>query len=217
LIERQPARWNGDLPQQARANGDHQRPASEGPPRRPALSMAGEGNNHFYQGVFHSVEVEMLMARRVTCIECGDALPEERAELGYDYCTNAECQAVHRRGLTITTVGVNKSADAVIVADPDEIRRRGEAGEFGKKDTALGVDYRRSGSGAARRTAPRPPAPPRSPAGGRWTPQQEQLVRLYHDMGMSPRQIAERARQNAPRLGVTERLVVQILSSPPRR
>jgi hypothetical protein len=36
-------------------------------------------------------------------------------------------------------------------------------------------------------------------------------------MGLSPRQIAERARQNAPRLGVTERLAVQILSSPPRR
>ncbi len=157
------------------------------------------------------------MTRRVTCVECGDSLPDERADLGYDYCTKADCQAVRHRGLTITTVGVNKSADAVIVADPDEIRRRGEAGEFGKKDTALGVDYRRGVSGGTRRTAPRRPVPARSPGAGRWTPQQEKLVRLYHDMGLSPWQIAERARQNAPRLGVTERLAVQILSSLPRR
>jgi hypothetical protein len=154
---------------------------------------------------------------RVACVECGDVLSDERAGLGYTYCTKASCQAVHHPGLTITTVGVNKSADAVIVADPDEIRRRGEAGEFGKKDTALGVDYRRSGPGGTRRTAPRRPAPARSPGGARWTPQQEKLVRLYHDMGLSPRQIAERARQNAPRLGVTERLAVQILSSLPGR
>ena len=96
------------------------------------------------------------MTRRVTCVECGDALPDERAELGYDYCTKAACQAVRRRGLTITTVGVNKSADAVIVADPDEVRRRGEAGEFGKKDTALGMDYRRGVPAGARRTATAP-------------------------------------------------------------
>ena len=157
------------------------------------------------------------MTQRVTCVECSDALPDERAELGYTYCTRTACQALHHRGLAITTVGVNKSADAVIVADPDEVRRRGEAGEFGKKDTALGVDYRRSVRGGAPRTAVRRPPPARSPGGGTWTPQQERLVRLYHDMGLSPRQIAERARENAPRLGVTERLVVQILSSLPRR
>jgi len=157
------------------------------------------------------------VTERAICVECGDTLPDERADLGYDYCTKAGCQAVRHRGLTITTVGVNKSADAVIIADPDEIRRRGEAGEFGKKDTALGVDYRRSVRGGARRTAARRPAPTRSPGVACWTPQQEKLVRLYHDMGLSPRQIAERARQNAPRLGVTERLAVQILSSLPRR
>jgi hypothetical protein len=32
-------------------------------------------------------------------------------------------------------------------------------------------------------------------------------------MGLSPRRIVERAQQNAPRLGITERLVVQILSA----
>ena len=145
------------------------------------------------------------------CVECGDELTAERAELGYRYCTKPACQAVHHRGLEITTVGVNKSADSIVVADGDEIRRRGEAGEFGRKDTALGLDHRRvtSASPAVRRR----PAPARAPQRPRWTPQQEKIVRLYHDMGLSPRQIAERARQNAPRLGITERLAVQILSA----
>jgi hypothetical protein len=149
---------------------------------------------------------------RATCVECGEVLPPERIELGYTYCTKAACQAVHYRGLTITTVGVNKSADSIVVADPDEVKRRGEAGEFGKKDTALGLDYRRGATGGTRQQATQTPAPVRANTRARWTPQQEKIVRLYHDMGLSPRQIAERARQNTPRLGITERLAVQVLS-----
>jgi hypothetical protein len=147
-----------------------------------------------------------------TCVECGEVLPAERIELGYTYCTKAACQAVHYRGLTITTVGVNKSADSIVVADPDEVRRRGEAGEFGKKDTALGLDYRGRTTGGPRRPTRRRSTPVRSRSGTRWTPEQEKIVRLYHDMGLSPRQIAERARQNTPRLGITEHLAVQVLS-----
>ncbi len=157
------------------------------------------------------------MTRRVTCVECGDALPDERAELGYDYCTKADCQAVRRRGLTITTVGVNKSADAVIVADPDESGAAARPGSSGRRTPRSAWTTGAASPLARAGPRPRPRAPARSPAGGRWTSQQEKLVRLYHDMGLSPRQIAERARQNAPRLGVTERLAVQILSSPPRR
>jgi hypothetical protein len=150
---------------------------------------------------------------RIRCVECGDELPSERAELGYAYCTKATCQAVHHRGLTVTTVGVNKSADSILVADGDEIRRRGEAGEFGKKDTGLDLNYRTGRPHVPRQPVRRSPAPTRSPDRGRWTPQQEKIVRLYHDMGLSPHQIADRARRNAPRLGITERLAVQILSA----
>jgi hypothetical protein len=152
----------------------------------------------------------------VRCIECGDQLSNERAELGYGYCTKPECQAVHHRGLVITTVGVNKSADSILLAAEDEIRRRGEAGEFGRKDTALGLNYRGGPTGPTgrnRRPEQPRPAPARSPDRARWTPQQEKIVRLYHEMGLSPRRIAERAQQNAPRLGITERLAVQILSA----
>jgi hypothetical protein len=158
------------------------------------------------------------LTAELTCIECGDELTEERAELGYRYCTKAACQAKHHRGPAVTVVGVNKSADSMLVADSDEIRRRGEAGEFGRKDSGLGLGYRPvapppADHGHARRPPPVPvPALRRS-----WSAQQERIVRLYQDMGLSPRQIVERARVNAPRLGITERLAVQIMSAPRRR
>jgi hypothetical protein len=157
------------------------------------------------------------VTRLENCIECGDELLEERAQLGYQYCTKAPCQAVHYRGVAITAVGVNKSADNFIVADEAEIRRRGEAGELAKKDATLGLDYRdrRAVSAApvpATRAVQIPEprtAPPRRP----WDAEQEKVVRLYHGMGLNPRQIADRARENTPRLGITERLATQIMSA----
>lgn len=151
----------------------------------------------------------------VTCVECGATLLDERAQLGYDYCTRPDCQAKRHRSLKVTTIGVNKSADRLIVADDDEIRARGEAGEFARKDTNLGVDYRsvprspvpRQRSGTA------PQAPRTRPS---WTPEQEHVVRLYHDMGLAPAQIVERAGRNTPRLGITATLVVKTLSAPRR-
>jgi hypothetical protein len=154
----------------------------------------------------------------VTCVECGEKLLEERAQLGYDYCTRPDCQARRRRGLTITAIGVNKSADSFVVAGDDEIRARGEAGEFAKKDTNLGVGYRPVGPlppprPQAATTTPRAvQTPPTHP----WTREQERVVRLYHDMGLSPARIVERAAHNTPRLGITTALVVRILSAPRR-
>ena len=151
----------------------------------------------------------------VCCVECGDELLAERAELGYTYCTKDACQAKRHRGLVVTTVGMNKSGDTVVVGDLGEIRERGEAGEFARKDTGLGLDYRPLGAGS--RAVQRPPqSPPRRPAARAWTAEQERLVRIYHDMGLNPRQIAERARESAPRLAITESLAVRILSAPRR-
>lgn len=150
----------------------------------------------------------------VRCVECGAELPAERAELGYDYCTRDACQRKHFRGLRVTVVGTNKGADTVVVGDEDEVRRRGEAGELATRDTGLGLGYRSPSTG------PRAPArttPPSPPARRPWTPQQEKLVRLYHEMGLNPGAIAERARRTAPRLGITQQLAVRILSAPPRR
>jgi hypothetical protein len=166
------------------------------------------------------MEVPTPVTQRENCIECGDELVEERAQLGYRYCTKASCQAVHYRGVAITAVGVNKSADNFIVADEAEIRRRGEAGELAKKDAALGLDYR------DRRAVPAAPVPatravripePRTaPLPRPWNAEQEKVVRLYHGMGLNPRGIADRARKNTPRLRITERLAMQIMSAPPR-
>lgn len=150
------------------------------------------------------------------CIECGNELLAERAELGYQYCTKKQCQVKHHQGLTITAVGLNKSADTFIVGDQEEIRRRAEAGEFAKKDSGLGINYRTPGTeippqqrepraSSHRRLTPRRP----------WTAEQEKVVRLYHGMGLTPQQIAERARENTPRLGITESLAAKIICSPP--
>jgi hypothetical protein len=164
------------------------------------------------------VEVRVTSSEAITCIGCGEELPEERAELGYRYCTKESCQAQYHRGLAVTAIGLNKSAETFVVADPAEIRRRGEAGEFTKKDAGVGLDYRRpTGAPAAPRSRgpqqKRAQPAPRRP----WSPEQEKITRLYHDMGLSPRQIVARARQNAPRLQLTEALVITIMSSLPRR
>ena len=163
------------------------------------------------------MEVSDTTSDALICIGCGEEMPEERAKLGYRYCTKESCQAQYHRGLAVTAFGLNKSGETFVVADADEIRRRGEAGEFRKKDSGVGLDYRRpTGAPAAPRSrVPQPrrgqPAPRRP-----WTPEQEKITRLYHDMGLSPRQIVARARENAPRLQLTEALVIKIMSTLPR-
>jgi hypothetical protein len=57
------------------------------------------------------------------------------------------------------------------------------------------------------------PTSPRRPTRRAWKAEQERLVRVYHEMGLNPRQIAERARESAPRLAITESLAVRILSA----
>ncbi|NMO94121.1 hypothetical protein, partial [Actinomycetospora sp. TBRC 11914] len=140
------------------------------------------------------------------CIGCGEELLAERVELGYRYCLAPACQERYRRGPEVTAVGVNKSGESFVVAEPDEVRRRAAAGEFAPKNAA--VPTTPAGSAPPAR---RPRRPVTRPAPRPWTPQQENLVRLYHDMGLSPREIVERARQAAPRLRIDERLVVKIL------
>lgn len=90
----------------------------------------------------------------------------ERVELGYRYCTRPECQAPHHRGTVVTAIGNNKSADTLIVADPEEIARRSEAGEFARKDTGWGSTT----APAVRSPGPARPVDPDPPAGTRPRP-----------------------------------------------
>jgi hypothetical protein len=50
----------------------------------------------------------------VSCRNCGEAVSQERVELGYDYCTRRECVAVCLRSPDIVAVGVNKAADQFV-------------------------------------------------------------------------------------------------------
>jgi hypothetical protein len=150
------------------------------------------------------------------CIGCGEELSAERIELGYRYCLAPACQERYRRGPAVTAVGVNKSGEAFVVAEPEDVRRRAEAGELAAKNTVTPPTPARAVP--RQRTAPEQRSaadhrPVRTPARP-WSVQQEKLVRVYHEMGLSPREIVERCRSAAPRLGVDERLVVRILSSP---
>ncbi len=83
------------------------------------------------------------MPEPAACVECGAGLPAERAELGHRYCTAAACQAVHHPGLVITTVGVNKSADSVVLAE--EAGRRAGSGGLGDGDVPAVPDTPRLG------------------------------------------------------------------------
>ena len=50
----------------------------------------------------------------VSCRNCGTAVPQERVELGYDYCTKRECVALCLQTPDIVAVGVNKAADQYV-------------------------------------------------------------------------------------------------------
>ncbi len=148
----------------------------------------------------------------MTCIGCGEELAAERAELGYRYCLAPACQERFRRGPEVTAVGINKSGESFVVAEPDDVRRRAEAGEFAAKNAVVPPTPARGSPAPVRPRVRRPAAAPTRP----WSSRQETLVRLYHDMGLTPREIVERCRAAAPRLGIDERLVVRILSAPRR-
>lgn len=152
----------------------------------------------------------------VACVECGDPLLRERAELGYSYCTKPACQAHHRRGPTVTAIPVNKSADSYTVADEHELAARAERGEFGAKNTTLGVRPVPP-SAEPNRARPRNPRPVAATRRRASTPEQEKLVWTYHEMGLTPAQITERARRAAPRLHLDARTVADILATLPRR
>jgi hypothetical protein len=50
----------------------------------------------------------------VNCRNCGAAVPQERVELGYDYCTRRDCVAICLRSPEVVAVGVNKAADQYV-------------------------------------------------------------------------------------------------------
>lgn len=47
----------------------------------------------------------------MNCTYCGDTIPEERAQAGYDYCVKQECSEQGLRALNVVAIHVNKSND----------------------------------------------------------------------------------------------------------
>lgn len=107
-------------------------------------------------------------------------------------------------------MGVNKAADQFVVRNE---RTAGEAasGRYKKQPGTVGS----AGQLAGRDPVGRKPAPdvvPRSSAGStgpRWSRAQERLALTYRDMGLAPDAIAKK-------LGVSPRLVTQMLLAAPR-
>jgi hypothetical protein len=69
------------------------------------------------------------------CVTCGDAILQERAELGFTYCTRNGCVRENAKGFTVVEIGQTKTNAEYVVLE-------GAAGERALKDMREGK-YRR--------------------------------------------------------------------------
>src|SRR5262245_41688227 len=61
------------------------------------------------------------------CKNCGEPVDPRRVELGYDYCTRAECQEACVDRVELAAVAVNKASDQYVRAEdvvPDGVSAR---------------------------------------------------------------------------------------------
>lgn len=141
------------------------------------------------------------------CITCGTELHPERAQK-YNYCMAPKCQEINAKGLTMVAIGMNKSAEELLILD-DRAREELANGKYrDQRRGSFGPAAPLPGSASssprpARRERPRP-APAPAPAPAAWTKSQERLALLYNEQGLRPAEIAGK-------LGVSPRLVTQII------
>ena len=69
------------------------------------------------------------------CVTCGDEILQERAELGFTYCTQKACVRENAKGFTVVEIGQTKTNAEYVVLE-------GAAGERALKDMREGK-YRR--------------------------------------------------------------------------
>jgi hypothetical protein len=69
------------------------------------------------------------------CVTCGDEILQERAELGFTYCTKAKCVAENREGMTVVEIAQHKS-------NPEFVILSGQRGQQALNDMREGK-YRR--------------------------------------------------------------------------
>ena len=148
-----------------------------------------------------------------SCITCGAEIHPERA-LKYDYCMAEDCAEKNFRGLLMAAIGMNKSADEIVILD-DDAEADLASGKYRdqRRGAALAATFppEESPAEAARprarptpATRPRPPKrqvrAPRKP----WTDSQERLALLYNEQGLRPAEIAGKLR-------ISPHLVTQII------
>ncbi len=57
------------------------------------------------------------ISSNLKCRHCGDRVPEERADAGYDYCLKPDCVEACIRPLNVVAVAVNKSNDQLALRE----------------------------------------------------------------------------------------------------
>jgi len=142
-----------------------------------------------------------------SCVTCGAELHPDRAKK-YDYCTAPACQERNLKGLTMVAIGMNKSAEELMILD-EETRadlasgkyRDQRRGSFGPPAPSAGP---RPAVRAQPAALPARPQPRPAAARPRWTPSQERLALLYNSQGLRPAEIAAKLR-------VSSHLVTQII------
>ncbi len=78
----------------------------------------------------------MEISSNLKCRHCGDRVPEERADAGYDYCLKPDCVEACIRPLNVVAVAVNKSNDQLALREQLDIprivgRTRTDGGQYG--------------------------------------------------------------------------------------
>ena len=109
----------------------------------PELRPVEPGESALTLGVQEDLPAECSLT---DCRDCGAPLSPERAEAGYDYCTDPHCVAVCLRGPDIIAVHVNKASDQYVRREDVDLQAvpRSPA-------SRVDPDYPR--------VSPRPPAP----------------------------------------------------------
>lgn len=144
------------------------------------------------------------------CITCGCELHPERAKK-YNYCMARECQEKNAKGLTLVAIGMNKAAEELMILD-ETTRADLASGKYrDQRRGSFGPPSPAAVSGQPAATRGRTKKPPASQARRQsarpakpWTRSQENLALLYNERGERPDEIARK-------LGISPRLVTQII------
>ena len=111
------------------------------PSERPVgVSPADRTINHTSTGDREVVAVEPRPVKekrsKLNCRQCGESVPEERIDAGYDYCVKPACVEACLRPLNVVAIAVNKSNDQLALREQLDIpaivsRTRTDGGQYG--------------------------------------------------------------------------------------